>query len=102
MAVTVRLFAAVREAAGTGEVAVDAPTLAALLDDLRGRFGATFAERLALCTVLVDGAATARDADVALAEGAEVVLLPPVSGGSAGIGRGTDRRGASGSRACRP
>jgi molybdopterin synthase sulfur carrier subunit len=82
MTVTVRLFAAVREAAGTGQVAVEPAILPALLDGLRARFGAVFAERLAVCTVLVDGAATPADRPVEVPGGSEIVLLPPVSGGS--------------------
>lgn len=83
MAVTVRLFAAVREAAGTGEVAVPPAPLAVLLDGLRDRFGEPFATRLGLCTVLVDGDATPAEATVVVGDGAEVALLPPVSGGAA-------------------
>jgi molybdopterin converting factor small subunit len=75
MAVRVRLFAAIREAAGTGELDVEP---AALVD----RFGEPFASRLTLCTVLVDGRAVPRDRDDYVADGAEVALLPPVSGGS--------------------
>jgi sulfur-carrier protein len=81
MAVRVRLFAALREAAGSGEVLVEPAPLADLLDDLEQRFGEPFAERLRISTVLVDGTATPRDAATAVPDGAEVALLPPVSGG---------------------
>lgn len=82
MAVTVRLFAAVREAAGAGEVEAEPGPLPGLLEELRDRFGETFASRLAVCSILVDGAATSRDAHLEVPDGAEVVLLPPVSGGA--------------------
>lgn len=82
MAVRVRLFAAVREAAGTGELEVEPGPLPELLDDLAARFGEPFSSRLALCTVLVDGTSTPRDARVHVPAGGEVVLLPPVSGGA--------------------
>lgn len=78
----VRMFAALREAAGTGEIRVEAATLAELLDLLRARYGPTFAARLALASVLVDGNPVARDAEVDLAGAEEVALLPPVSGGA--------------------
>jgi sulfur-carrier protein len=82
MAVLVRLFAAAREAAGTAEVEVEPAPLPALLSDLRERFGEPFATRLEICTVLLDGSATAHDAAVHVDNGAEVVVLPPVSGGA--------------------
>ncbi len=82
MGVTVRLFAAVREAAGTSELTVEAAKLPDLLADLRERFGEPFARRLDLCTVLLDGSAVAHDLPVEVADGSEVVLLPPVSGGA--------------------
>lgn len=84
MAVTVRLFAAAREAAGTGQVWVDPGPLPALLDELRERFGPAFAKRLALCTILVDGDTVRPDADRQVPDGAEVAVLPPVSGGASG------------------
>jgi sulfur-carrier protein len=82
LTVRVRLFAAVREAAGTAEVAVEPAPLHELLDGLRARFGEPFASRLALCTVLVDGSAQAATSGASVPDGAEVVLLPPVSGGA--------------------
>ena len=81
MAVQVRLFAAVREAAGTGETSAEPATLPELLASLRGRYGEPFTTRLRSCTVLIDGTAVGRDADVVVPDGAEVALLPPVSGG---------------------
>lgn len=83
MAVRVRLFAAVREAAGIAEVEVDPGPLPFLLQELRDRFGQPFTDRLVVCSVLVDGVATPHQAEVPVDDGAEVVLLPPVSGGAA-------------------
>lgn len=82
MAVTVRLFASVREAAGTGETVVESGTVSEVLAGLRQRYGPTFTSRLWVSTVLVDGDAVSHDADVDVADGAEVAILPPVSGGS--------------------
>lgn len=77
----VRLFAALRDAAGTGHVTSRAPDVPALLAELRARYGEPFASRLDVATVIVDGEpvdpAEGRD----LAPGTEVVLLPPFSGG---------------------
>lgn len=90
MAVQVRLFAALREAAGIGEETLPPGPLPMLLDTLRQRHGERFAAVLALCTVLVDGSATPRDAAIDVPDGAELALLPPVSGGS-GAGRAPRR-----------
>jgi molybdopterin converting factor small subunit len=75
----VLLFAALREAAGTSRLEVDAPTVGALLDELAGRYGVEFARVLAIGSVVVDGEPAGRER--ALTRGQEVALLPPVSGG---------------------
>lgn len=92
--VRVRLFAALREEAGTGEVELEAGLLPVLLGELRERHGERFAEVLAMSSVLVDGTATPRDAHTPVEDGAELALLPPVSGGAAGADR--RRRSCSG------
>lgn len=84
--VTVRLFAALREAAGTDAVHVDAGPLCDVLDDLRRRFGEPFASRLVVAAVLVDGDPATAGYDVVVADDAEVALLPPFSGGAVGLG----------------
>lgn len=83
MKVTVRYFASIREAMGTGSEAVEtaATTLAQLRDELIGR-GVPAAEvlahgravRMALDQVMSDDSA-------ALREGCEVAFFPPVTGG---------------------
>lgn len=85
MPVRIRLFAALREAAGTSETTVRAGSLAELLDELEDRYGEPFASRLGVASVLVDGQQTDRRADAWVSDGAEVALLPPFSGGT---GRG--------------
>lgn len=82
MAVRVRLFAALREAAGEAETTAAPGPLPRLLDDLRGRYGSRFTERLAVCTVMVDGLRVDPDTTVDVPDGAEVALLPPFSGGA--------------------
>lgn len=84
--VRVRLFAAVREAAGTDELAVAPAPLQALLDDLGARFGEPFTSRLDACTVLVDGDVKKKGSTEDVPEGAEVAILPPVSGGATDSG----------------
>ncbi|MGI8575496.1 MAG: MoaD/ThiS family protein [Egibacteraceae bacterium] len=89
--VRVLLFAALREAAGgIAEEHVDPGPMTAMLDGLCDRYGERFRSRLAVASVLIDGTVVDRRADVEVSDGAEVALLPPVSGGVA------DRRGATG------
>jgi molybdopterin converting factor subunit 1 len=81
MTVTVKLFARARDLAGADAVRVELPqgaTVAGLRREL-SRAYPSLAGLLARCAVAVE-AEFARDGDV-LAEGAEIALLPPVSGG---------------------
>ena len=82
MPVTVRMFAALREAAGTSETEASAGEVAEILSELEQRYGEPFSTRLGAASLLVDGEPVARDAGVELADGAELVLLPPFSGGA--------------------
>lgn len=79
--VRVRFFAALREAAGEDEIVTASGSLQALLAELRARYGEPFSTRLSLASVLLDGTAVPRSADVPVEDGVEVALLPPVSGG---------------------
>jgi molybdopterin synthase sulfur carrier subunit len=83
MKITVRYFASIREAIGTGQEGVEtaAATLGALRDELIALGGAHAsclargrAVRMALNQTLSDESAT-------LADGAEVAFFPPVTGG---------------------
>ena len=82
MKITVRYFASIREALGSGETLdTQAATLVALRDELIARGGVHAqalargkAVRLALDQVMADESA-------ALREGAEVAFFPPVTGG---------------------
>ncbi len=81
--VTVRYFASIREALNVGSerAATDAPTLAALRDELIARGGA-HGEALArdkLVRLALDQAMA--DESAALHDGAEVAFFPPVTGG---------------------
>jgi molybdopterin converting factor small subunit len=76
---TLRMFAAAREAAGTGRADVDGATVGEVLDAAVARYGATFADVLGTCRVWVNGEPAGRD--VAVRSTDEVAVLPPVSGG---------------------
>ncbi len=75
-----RLFAAAREAAGTGRDDVDGRTVGEVLDAAVARYGDGFAAVLPRCKVWRNGDEAGRDEPVG--EGDEVAVLPPVSGGS--------------------
>lgn len=75
-----RLFAGAREAAGTGRDDVPGATVADVLDAARVRYGPSFAAVLEHCQIWRNGEPCALDE--AVADGDEVAVLPPVSGGS--------------------
>jgi sulfur-carrier protein len=75
----VRLFAALRELAGTSELDIDAVDVGDLLDQLSSKFGTEFDRIIASGSVIVDGERSSRDRPLAPTD--EVALLPPVSGG---------------------
>jgi MoaD family protein len=77
--VRVRLFAALRELAGASEVEASGVTVGDVVAALSERYGARFAKVARAGSVVVDGERVS--ADRALADGDEVALLPPVSGG---------------------
>ena len=75
-----RLFAAARQAAGTGREEVDGATVADVLSAACDRYGEDFATVLAGARVWVNGEPAEPDALLSAAD--EVAVLPPVSGGS--------------------
>jgi MoaD family protein len=79
MTIRVRLFAALREEAGEPVVEAEGGTAGELADALGLRFGERFAAIAAAGSLVVNGERAGRDTPVA--EGDEVALLPPVSGG---------------------
>jgi sulfur-carrier protein len=76
---TLRLFAAAREAAGTGRDAVDGTTVADVLDEARRRYGEGFAAVLERSRVWRNGEPATGEEPVGPDD--EVAVLPPVSGG---------------------
>jgi molybdopterin synthase catalytic subunit len=77
--IRVRLFAALRELAGASELPAAGRTVGEVADDLAGRFGDRFAAIAAVSSFVVNGERAGRD--TALADGDEVAVPPPVSGG---------------------
>lgn len=83
--VTVRFWAAAKQAAGRAEERVSADTVGAALAIVRDRHAdnPSFARVLAQCSLLVDGepVGTRPPDTVALHAGATVEVLPPFAGG---------------------
>ncbi len=78
--VRVRLFAALREQAGTGEITdVTGRSVGELADALSARFGERFAAVAGVSSFVLNGERASRSTPVA--DGDEVAILPPVSGG---------------------
>lgn len=78
---TLRLFAAAREAAGTGREVVSGATVGEVLADASRRYGERFTTVLAGSRVWVNGEPATDDTRVGDVD--EVAVLPPVSGGMA-------------------
>lgn len=76
---TLRLFATVRVAAGTGSAKLTGETVGEVLDQASEQFGPEFAELVPICRIWVNGAAA--ETTTAVTDDDEVALLPPVSGG---------------------
>jgi molybdopterin converting factor small subunit len=76
-----RLFAAAREAAGTGRTDLPGATVADVLDAARARYGLAFEAVLDSSQVWRNGEPCAGTDAVTDAD--EVAVLPPVSGGAA-------------------
>jgi molybdopterin converting factor small subunit len=82
--VTMRYWAAAKQAAGVGEETISAATLAGALAAALARHAGAhdFAAVLARSSFLVDGRQPGRQGvDVPLADGAVIEVLPPFAGG---------------------
>lgn len=77
---TLRLFANLRETAGTNRVDIDADTVGSILDEANTRFGERFATGAKSAGVWVNGEPAG--SNTKLTESDEVALIPPVSGGA--------------------
>jgi molybdopterin synthase sulfur carrier subunit len=79
MTIRVRLFASLRELAGSGEVSAGGTTVGEVADELTARFGERFSGIAGVSSYVVNGDRATRETPVA--EGDEVAILPPMSGG---------------------
>jgi sulfur-carrier protein len=78
--IRIRLFAALREVAGAGELTdVAGRTVGEVADALGDRFGERFRRIAGVSSYVVNGERASRETPVA--DGDEVAILPPVSGG---------------------
>ena len=75
-----RLFAGLRDAAGTGSVDVDGTTVGEVLEAAGERFGTDFTTSAERARVWVNGDEAERGSEVGPDD--EIALIPPVSGGS--------------------
>jgi phosphohistidine phosphatase len=82
MTVHVRLFAALRELAGAAHVEASGRTAGEVADALSAVHGERFAAIAAVSSFVINGERAERGTPVA--EGDEVAILPPVSGGTDG------------------
>jgi molybdopterin converting factor small subunit len=78
-----RLFAAARDAAGTGRDDVPGATVGDVLDAALTRYGSDFAAVLERSRVWRNGEPTEREEPVGVDD--EVAVLPPVSGGGVAL-----------------
>jgi molybdopterin synthase sulfur carrier subunit len=79
--IRLRLFASAREAAGRAYDSMQAASVAEALATARLRYGTEFAAVLDTARVWVNGDEPTEGDETALADGDEVAVLPPVSGG---------------------
>src|SRR4051794_41905049 len=79
MTIHVRVFAALRELAGTSQLEASGRTVGEVSDALSAVQGERFAQIAAVSTFVVNGDRATRD--TLIADGDEVAILPPVSGG---------------------
>jgi len=77
---SVRLFARLREVAGAERVELPGSTVTDVLDAARAAYGTDFGRALTGAQVWVNGERVG--ADAVIPDGAEVAILPPVSGGA--------------------
>jgi len=77
---TLRLFANLRESAGTDRVTIDAATVGEILDQANEQFGERFRTGAQSAGVWVNGEPAESSTGITSAD--EVALIPPVSGGT--------------------
>ena len=78
-----RLFASLRELAGTASAEIEGATVGEVLQRATESYGVDFGRALQSAQVWVDGEQATSDSPVA--HGAEVAVIPPVSGGAMAV-----------------
>jgi MoaD family protein len=81
--VKVRLFAALRELASASHVEAEGRTAGEVVDRLAARYGERFGQIAAVGSLVVNGDRATRA--TVLADGDELAVLPPVSGGESSL-----------------
>jgi len=81
---TLRLFANLREAAGTSSTQIDGTTVAKVIEAATERYGDAFRAGLATARIWVNGEPADESTPVGPAD--EIALIPPVSGGATATG----------------
>ena len=76
---TLRLFASVKQMAGTGSVVLSGATVADVIEEASERFGSEFSDIANNCRIWLNGNPT--EIDNPGSDDDEIALLPPVSGG---------------------
>ena len=74
-----RLFASVKQMAGTGSVILSGATVADVVEEASQRYGAEFSDMARNCRIWLNGNPT--EIDNPVSDDDEIALLPPVSGG---------------------
>ncbi|MCH2415657.1 MAG: MoaD/ThiS family protein [Acidimicrobiales bacterium] len=74
-----RLFASVKQMAGTGSVILSGATVADVVEEASQRYGAEFSDMARNCRIWLNGNPT--EINTPVNDDDEIALLPPVSGG---------------------
>ena len=76
---TLRLFASVKQIAGTGSVILPGETVSDVVEEASTKFGAEFKDMAKNCRIWLNGNPT--EIDTRVNDEDEIASLPPVSGG---------------------
>ncbi|QII00517.1 MoaD/ThiS family protein [Rhodococcoides fascians A21d2] len=74
------MFAAARQIAGEASREIPGSTVGEVLDSAIGRYGASFADVLAVSRIWINGQSLARAEDSPCCDTDEIAVLPPISG----------------------
>ena len=77
--ITLRMFAGARQAAGMASTPIDATSVRDAISQAVDRFGPDFERVVIASRIWLNGEAV--EGDEAVADGDEIAVLPPVSGG---------------------